>query len=688
MCGIIAYLNHAVAKSRQEILKILIDGLHRLEYRGYDSAGLAVDGDNVELEEGHDARNTVVVKRSGKVSILEQAVYKLPHQDAVFTEHCGIAHTRWATHGPPNEVNAHPHISDADNSFVVIHNGIITNNKEIKTLLQGKGYNFISETDTECIAVLIKYMYDTQIKAGNTPSFLSLVESTTAQLDGAFALIFKSKHYPNELIATRRGSPLLIGIRSTELSGADTGIKIVYAPTETEPIKRTASQPADKTHASLLYGLSNYTGPIEYYLASDPSAIIEHTNRVLFLEDDDFADISGGSLRIHRYKKEQAGEGREIQTLEMELNAIMRGNFPHFMLKEIFEQPDSVVNTMRGRLDFATSTIKLGGLYNYIQTISRSRRLLFIACGTSYNSAIASRQFIEEATDIPVVVEVASDFVDRKCPIFRDDVCFFISQSGETADTLSALRYCKQKGALTVGITNTVGSTISRETECGVHINAGPEIGVASTKAYTSQIIALIMFGLMMTSDSISKTHRRKEVFQGLQELPEKIKQVLALDEEIKKIAEELCRESSMLVMGRGFNYANCLEGALKIKELTYMHSEGLLSGELKHGPLALVDSTMPIVLLMMKDSCYSKGENALAQIAARHGRPFIICTQGHVPVIEGKKFHTLEIPPIVDCLQVVLSVIPLQLLSYHIATMKGLDVDCPRNLAKAVTVE
>jgi glucosamine--fructose-6-phosphate aminotransferase (isomerizing) len=358
------------------------------------------------------------------------------------------------------------------------------------------------------------------------------------------------------------------------------------------------------------------------------------------------------------------------------------------MLKEIFEQPDSLFNTMRGRINFDNYEVRLGGMAEHLKTLKRARRLLFVACGTSYNSAVATRQFLEECTEIPVVVDIASDFLDRACPIFRDDVCFFISQSGETADTLSALKYCKANGALCVGVTNTVGSSISRSTDCGVHINAGPEIGVASTKAYTSQIVSLVMLGLMIIADSKEKEERRKAVIEGLKSLPEMIREILAMDAHIKTMASDLFKESSLLVMGRGYNFANCLEGALKIKELTYMHAEGILAGELKHGPLALVDSTMPIVMIVTDDSNFTKSENALAQITARHGRPLIICNKDRVPKITGTEFKLLQVPKTVDCLQTILTVIPLQLLSYHIATLRGLDVDCPRNLAKSVTVE
>lgn len=360
------------------------------------------------------------------------------------------------------------------------------------------------------------------------------------------------------------------------------------------------------------------------------------------------------------------------------------------MQKEIFEQPESVVNTMRGRVNMNSATdlsVQLGGIGSYLNEIKRSRRLMFIACGTSYHSALATRQLLEELTELPVMVELASDFLDRNTPIFRDDVCFFVSQSGETADTILALRYCKQRGALIVGITNTVGSSISRESHCGIHINAGPEIGVASTKAYTSQFISLVMFGLVMSQDSVSKQARRDEILTALKELPRQIKKVLSTDKDILEIARELVAEKSLLIMGRGYNFATCLEGALKVKELSYMHSEGILAGELKHGPLAMVDPDMPIMMVIMDDPCKQKCLNAYQQVSARGGNPYIICNEDDEEIndLVGKK--RITVPKTVDCLQGVLSIIPLQLLSYHIAVLKGYDVDCPRNLAKSVTV-
>ncbi|XP_033617648.1 glutamine--fructose-6-phosphate aminotransferase [isomerizing] 2 [Fukomys damarensis] len=680
--GIFAYMNYRVPRTRKEIFETLIKGLQRLEYRGYDSAGVAIDGNNHEVKERH----IQLVKKKGKVKALDEELYKQDSMDlkVEFETHFGIAHTRWATHGVPSAVNSHPQRSDKGNEFVVIHNGIITNYKDLRKFLESKGYEFESETDTETIAKLIKYVFDNRETEDIT--FSTLVERVIQQLEGAFALVFKSIHYPGEAVATRRGSPLLIGVRSKcKLSTEQ--IPILYRTCNVENVKNICKTRMKRLDSSTcLHAVGDKA--VEFFFASDASAIIEHTNRVIFLEDDDIAAVADGKLSIHRIKRSASDDpSRAIQTLQMELQQIMKGNFSAFMQKEIFEQPESVFNTMRGRVNFETNTVLLGGLKDHLKEIRRCRRLIVIGCGTSYHAAVATRQVLEELTELPVMVELASDFLDRNTPVFRDDVCFFVSQSGETADTLLALRYCKDRRALTVGVTNTVGSSISRETDCGVHINAGPEIGVASTKAYTSQFISLVMFGLMMSEDRISLQNRRQEIIRGLRSLPELIKEVLSLEEKIHDLALELYTQRSLLVMGRGYNYATCLEGALKIKEITYMHSEGILAGELKHGPLALVDKQMPVIMVIMKDPCFAKCQNALQQVTARQGRPIILCCKDDT---ESSKFasKTIELPHTVDCLQGILSVIPLQLLSFHLAVLRGYDVDFPRNLAKSVTVE
>ncbi|EDW14652.1 glutamine--fructose-6-phosphate aminotransferase [isomerizing] 2 isoform X5 [Drosophila mojavensis] len=694
MCGIFAYLNYLTPKSRQEVLDLLVTGLKRLEYRGYDSTGVAIDSP--------DNKDIVMVKRTGKVKVLEDAIQEhfsgAEYSEPVKT-HVGIAHTRWATHGVPCERNSHPQRSDEGNSFVVVHNGIITNYNDVKTFLSKKGYEFESDTDTEVFAKLVHHLW----KKHPNYSFRELVEQAILQVEGAFAIAVKSKHFPGECVASRRSSPLLVGIKTKTRLATD-HIPILYGkddkqlssdqdadsgkPQELRPHGQTRELPVLPRSDSTSEFMPMAEKEVEYFFASDASAVIEHTNRVIYLEDDDVAAVRDGILSIHRLKKSlDDPHAREITTLKMEIQQIMKGNYDYFMQKEIFEQPDSVVNTMRGRVRFEENSIVLGGIKDFIPEIKRCRRLMLIGCGTSYHSAVATRQLLEELTELPVMVELASDFLDRNTPIFRDDVCFFISQSGETADTLMALRYCKQRGALIVGITNTVGSSICRESHCGVHINAGPEIGVASTKAYTSQFISLVMFALVMSEDRLSLQQRRLEILHALSKLADQIREVLKLDSKVRELAKDLYQHKSLLIMGRGYNFATCLEGALKVKELTYMHSEGIMAGELKHGPLALVDDSMPVLMIVLRDPVYVKCMNALQQVTSRKGCPVIICEEGDE---ETKAFssRSLEIPRTVDCLQGILTVIPMQLLSYHIAVLRGCDVDCPRNLAKSVTVE
>ena len=447
--------------------------------------------------------------------------------------------------------------------------------------------------------------------------------------------------------------------------------------------------------------------PTEFFLSSDPSAIVEHTKKVMYLEDDDIAHIHEGSLNIHRLKKADGSSNvRTIQTLELELQEIMKGKFDHFMQKEIFEQPESVVNTMRGRLDIPNQTVTLGGLRSYISTIRRCRRIIFIACGTSYHSCMAVRGIFEELAEIPIAVELASDFLDRQAPVFRDDTCVFVSQSGETADSLMALRYCLERGALTVGVVNVVGSSISMLTHCGVHINAGPEIGVASTKAYTSQFIAMVMFALSLSEDRASKKERREEIMQGLSQISGQIKEILQQDSAIKELCKKVFQnQKSLLLLGRGSQFSTALEGALKIKEISYLHCEAVMSGELKHGVLALVDENLPIIMILTRDDIFKKSLNAYQQgmlliapfppiscsnvvpVIARGGKPIVICNPNDEE-FKASEAEKIEIPKTVDCLQGLLNVIPLQLIAYWLAVLEGLNVDFPRNLAKSVTVE
>ncbi|KAF1815999.1 glutamine:fructose-6-phosphate amidotransferase [Eremomyces bilateralis CBS 781.70] len=690
--GIFGYVNYLVEKDRKFIVNTLVNGLSRLEYRGYDSAGFAVDGDK---------KNEVLAfKEVGKVAKLREMIEEAkPDLTKVFDSHAGIAHTRWATHGRPSQLNCHPHRSDPNWEFSVVHNGIITNYKELKALLEGKGFKFETETDTEAIAKLAKFIYD----AHPDIDFDVLAQAVIKELQGAFGLLLKSTHYPHEVIAARKGSPLVIGVKTQKKMKVDfVDVEFgedVALPAETASqnvaLKKTNNllAPPDKSllHRSQSRAFLSDDGipiPTEFFLSSDPSAIVEHTKKVLYLEDDDIAHIHEGSLNIHRMKHSTSTSNvRAIQTIEIELQEIMKGSFDHFMEKEIFEQPESVINAMRGRLDLENKKVTLGGLRQYLSTIRRCRRLIFIACGTSYHSCMAVRGIFEELTEIPISVELASDFLDRQAPVFRDDTCVFVSQSGETADSLLALRFCLERGALTVGIVNTVGSSISLITHCGVHINAGPEIGVASTKAYTSQFVCMVMFALSLSEDRASKHQRREEIMEGLGKISEQFKEVLKLDKPIKKMCDQFKDKKSILLLGRGAQHATALEGALKIKEISYLHCEAVMSGELKHGVLALVDEDLPIVMILTRDDIFKKSLNAYQQVVARGGRPIIICNEGD-PEFPAEKVEKIEVPTNVDVLQGLINVIPLQLMAYWLAVNADLNVDMPRNLAKSVTVE
>ncbi|CAM9020293.1 unnamed protein product [Wickerhamomyces anomalus] len=642
MCGIFGYVNYLVEKSRGEIADTLIEGLQRLEYRGYDSAGIAIDGDKPD--------ETLIFRQIGKVAALKKE-YQSQNldQNVSFVSHA-------------------------------VHNGIITNYRELKTLLAKKGYVFESDTDTECIAKLFKHIYDTNIKNGNELDFNELMKQVIYEIDGSYGLLVKSSHYPNEVVATRKGSPLLVGVKTERKLKVDF-VDVEFPDMDNVENELPANQRNTHQNGTLLPVAQGESGlrhsqsraflsedgmpqPAEFFLSSDPASVVQHTKKVLFLEDDDIAHIYDGELHIHRARREAGiSATRSIQTLEMELAQIMKGPFNHFMQKEIYEQPDSTFNTMRGRIDFDNHVVKLGGLQSWLTTVRRCRRIIMIACGTSYHSCLATRSIFEELTEIPVSVELASDFLDRRSPVFRDDTCIFVSQSGETADSMLALQYCLERDALTVGVVNSVGSSISRATHCGVHINAGPEIGVASTKAYTSQYIAL--------------------------KIPEQIKKVLDLETRIKDLCtSELAQQKSLLLLGRGYQFATALEGALKIKEISYMHSEGVLAGELKHGVLALVDDQLPIIAFATRDSLFPKVMSSIEQVTARAGRPIIIHNEGDDVINTEKALATLEVPLSVDCLQGLLNVVPLQLISYWLAVNRGIDVDFPRNLAKSVTVE
>ncbi|GME62793.1 putative glucosamine-fructose-6-phosphate aminotransferase [Neofusicoccum parvum] len=674
MCGIFGYVNYLVEKDRKFILDTLVNGKNEV----------------------------FAFKEVGKVAKLKQLIEESkPDLTKVFDSHAGIAHTRWATHGIPSRRNCHPHRSDPNWEFSVVHNGIITNYKELKALLESKGFKFETETDTEAIAKLAKYIYDSHPDI----DFPVLAKAVIKELQGAFGLLMKSVNYPHEVIAARKGSPLVIGVKTQKKMKVDF-VDVEFSDADALPAEMASQNvalkkantggllaPPDKSllHRSQSRAFLSDDGvpmPTEFFLSSDPSAIVEHTKKVLYLEDDDIAHIHEGSLNIHRVNKDDgASNVRAIQTLEIELQEIMKGQFDHFMQKEIFEQPESVVNAMRGRLDIENKKVTLGGLRQYISTIRRCRRIIFIACGTSYHSCMAVRGIFEELTEIPISVELASDFLDRQAPVFRDDTCVFVSQSGETADSLMALRYCLERGALTVGIVNVVGSSISLLTHCGVHINAGPEIGVASTKAYTSQFVCMVMFALSLSEDRASKQQRRFEIMEALGKVSDQFREILKLDQSIKELCAKFKNQKSLLLLGRGAQHATALEGALKIKEISYLHCEAVMSGELKHGVLALVDENLPIVMILTRDDIFAKSLNAYQQVIARSGRPIIICNTDDEE-FPAEKTEKIEVPRTVDALQGLLNVIPLQLMAYWLAVGEGLNVDFPRNLAKSVTVE
>ncbi|ESW11709.1 hypothetical protein PHAVU_008G053200 [Phaseolus vulgaris] len=686
MCGIFAYLNFNVNRERRYILQVLFNGLRRLEYRGYDSAGIAIDSSSqcasdAEFPLPHPPH---VFRQEGNIESLVKSVYQEVGEiklnlEEPFSTHAGIAHTRWATHGEPAPRNSHPQTSGPENEFLVVHNGVITNYEVLKETLLRHGFTFESETDTEVIPKLAKFVYDKANEAADGVTFSQVVLEVMRHLEGAYALIFKSPHYPNELIACKRGSPLLLGVKElTENKGNGSAFE------------------DDKF-------LSKDDKPKELFLSSDANAVVEHTKKVLVIEDGEVVHLKDGGASILKFDSNMGENGaflsrtcsvrRALSVLEMEVEQINKGHYEHYMQKEIYEQPESLTTTMRGRLirlgANKSKSVLLGGLKDHLKTIRRSRRIVFIGCGTSYNAALAARPILEELSGVPVTMEIASDLLDREGPIYREDTAVFVSQSGETADTLLALEYALENGALCVGITNTVGSAIARNTHCGVHINAGAEIGVASTKAYTSQIVVMVMLSLAIGGDTISNKARREAIIDGLFNLPNKVREVLKLDQEMKDLAKLLIAEQSLLVFGRGYNYATALEGALKVKEVALMHSEGILAGEMKHGPLALVDENLPIVVVATRDACFSKQQSVIQQLHARRGRLIVMCSKGDASsVCPNQSCRVIEVPQVEDCLQPVINVVPLQLLAYHLTVLRGFNVDQPRNLAKSVTTQ
>jgi glucosamine--fructose-6-phosphate aminotransferase (isomerizing) len=608
MCGIVGYVGPRLASP------LLVEGLKRLEYRGYDSAGVAImNGAGVET-----------VKEAGKISRLEAMLASKPIQGTT-----GIAHTRWATHGPPNQVNAHPHVSD-DGSIAVVHNGIIENATALKKMLESRGYTFRSDTDTEVIAHLIEELFEGNLE--------DAVIEALRQIEGTYGIAVVSSIDSHKIVAARKGSPLLVGL-----------------------------------------------GDNEYFIASDVSAILAHTRKVVYLDDGEMAVVDRNGYRIVDLNATEIT--KKVSRIDWDLGQIERGGFAHFMLKEIFEQPQTLEQTMRGRLLDDEGTSKLGGLNLTDDELLSFDNIIITACGTSWHSALIGEHMLEELTRVPVEVEYASEFRYRN-PIVNDKtLCIVISQSGETADTLAAMREAKRRGARTLGIVNVVGSTIAREADGGIYIHAGPEIGVASTKAFTSQVIALLLFTLKLGRLRDLSILRGREIIEAMHKLPGQIQQILDRAEEIEALAEEFKRASNFLYLGRGYNFPVALEGALKLKEISYIHAEGYPAAEMKHGPIALIDEMMPVVFIATHDSVFDKVTSNIQEVKARKGRVIAITSRPE-EALEGTVDYDVRIPETIDLLMPILASVPLQLLAYYVAVKRGSNVDQPRNLAKSVTVE
>ena len=611
MCGIVGYVGP------EEAGPILLQGLKRLEYRGYDSAGIALlNGSGVQ-----------VVKRPGKLSSLEQAV-----QDAAPAGNCGIAHTRWATHGAPNELNAHPHTS-SEGDIALVHNGIIENANDIRTQLSAIGYVFTSETDTEALVHLIDRLW-----VEGEP-LEDVVAAALRRVEGAYGIAVVSSRDPGKLVIARNGSPLLIGVGKNG----------------------------------------------ETLAGSDAAAVIALTRDVVYLDDGDYAVLDMDGYRIKNLHGAQVNRTRHEVTWNLE--AIEKGGYEHFMLKEIFEQPSSLRDVMRGRLLEEDGDSRLGGIADHQPDLSRVKRVVITACGTSWHAALLGEYMIEELARIPVEVEYASEFRYRN-PVLEDGTLVLaISQSGETADTLAALREAKHRGISTMGVVNVVGSTIARETDYGIYLHAGPEIGVASTKAFTSQLVALALVTLNIGRRRHLSVVQGGGIVRALKELPAQVEKVLELDAQIRRLAEAYADARNFLYLGRGLQFPVALEGALKLKEVSYIHAEGYPAAEMKHGPIALIDQDMPVVVLAPRDAVYHKVVSSVEEVKARHGRIIAVVTD-EAPELEGKVDHVIRVPQTIALLQPVLTTVPLQLLAYHMAMIRGSDVDQPRNLAKSVTVE
>lgn len=612
MCGIVAYIGP------KQAYPILIKGIHRLEYRGYDSAGIALIDNGLNLYKTH-----------GKVSDLEELV-----KDKDLSGTIGIAHTRWATHGEPNDVNAHPHFSGSKN-LAIIHNGIIENYASLKQELLKRGHVFESETDTE---VLIHLVEDIQLN--ESIKLEEALQIALNQVVGAYAIVIINKNDPDTLVVARKGSPLVIGI-----------------------------------------------GEKEFYVASDATPIVEFTRDVVYLNDEEIAVVRrNGDFKIKTISNVE--KTPYVQTLEINLSALEKEGFEHFMLKEIYEQPRSIRDSMRGRLNAATGIVCLGGISEYKQKMVNAKRIIIVACGTSWHAGIVGEYLLEELTRIPVEIEYASEFRYRNPIIYEDDIVIAISQSGETADTLAAIELAKSKGATIIGICNVVGSSIARATHAGSYTHAGPEIGVASTKAFTSQVTILALMSLMIAESkgTISKS-RFHQLITELDSIPVKVERTLLVNDKIIELARIFKDSRNALYLGRGYNYPVAMEGALKLKEISYIHAEGYPAAEMKHGPIALIDEEMPVVVIATNKGTYEKVISNIQEVKARKGIIIAIITEGDETVKELADYY-IEVPETEEMFVPLIATIPLQLLAYHVAVMRGCNVDQPRNLAKSVTVE
>ena len=609
MCGIVGYIGS------QQALPILINGLKRLEYRGYDSAGVAIlDG------------ALTVQKKAGKVSDMQAML-----QPEKLFGTVGIGHTRWATHGEPNDINAHPHTDEAG-EIALIHNGIIENYASIKSALEAEGVVFHTQTDTEVLVKLVRAIYD---RIGDLEKALQLA---LQQVVGTYGVAMISTLDPDKIFVARNGSPLAIGL-----------------------------------------------GDNEYVVGSDASAIVQHTRDVIYLGDREMAVLSRDGYETKTI--DDVPVDKAVDKITFDLDEIEKGGYEHFMLKEIFEQPDTICNAMRGRLELDEATVRLGGLRPVLEKLRDAPRIIILGCGTSYHAGLVGEYMFEQLAGIPTEVEYASEFRYRDPIIQRDDVVIAISQSGETADTLAALREAKRRGATTLGIVNVVGSSIARETDAGVYSHAGPEIGVASTKAFTSQLTVLALMAVKLARMRKMGAEEGLRIIHALQDLQEKVSYTLSRCDQIRKIAQEFSNVHHFLYLGRGYNFPVALEGALKLKEISYIHAEGYPAAEMKHGPIALIDAEMPVVFIAPKDDIYDKIVSNIQEVRARGGRVIVIATEGDTR-IEALAEHVIYVPETLQFLAPIVNVIPLQLLSYYIAVNRGCDVDQPRNLAKSVTVE